>query len=156
MDFDSEELIQKSIESINANLFVSQLRYTTSVGSQKDTMRHEDVKGGDSFNAAKTRTQTLRHAETSQIKYDLIGKIADPKTGTCLTRKTVAAILSGLSPERFAMFRHNPEEFITKVIKLIKEQKATVIVDHITYDQIEGEYDSSIFTAENAIFIKII
>ena len=60
--------------------------------------------------------------------------IADPKTGTCLTRKTVAAILSGLSPERFAMFRHNPEEFITKVIKLIKEQKATVIVDHITYD----------------------
>ena len=145
VDFDSAELIQKSIESINSNLFVSQLQYTTSVGSQKDTMVHEEVTGGDSFNAAKTRTQTLQHAEISQIKYDLIGKIA---AGTVLTRKTVAAILKGLSAERFAMFKDNPEEFISKVIKLIKEQKATMIVEHITYNQIDGEYDSSIFTAE--------
>lgn len=145
VEFDSTELIQKSIASINTNLFVSQLQYTTSVGSQKDVMVHEEVSGGASFQTAKTRTQTLKHAETSQIKYDLIGKIA---AGTVLTRKTVAAILSGLSPERFAMFKHNPEEFISKVIKLIKEQKATMIVEHITYDQLEGEYDSSIFTAE--------
>ena len=145
VDFDSAELIQKSIDSINTNLFVSELQYTTSVGSQKDTMVHEDVTSGASFQSAKTRTQTLKHAETSQIKYDLIGKIA---AGTVLTRKTVAAILAGLSPERFAMFKYNPEEFISKVVKLIKEQKATMIVEHITYDQIEGEYDSSIFTAE--------
>ena len=145
VEFDSAELIQKAIASINTNLFVSQLQYTTSVGSQKDVMVHEEVSGGASFQTAKTRTQTLKHAETSQIKYDLIGKIA---AGTVLTRKTVAAILSGLSPERFAMFKHNPEEFISKVVKLIKEQKATMIVEHITYDQIEGEYDSSIFTAE--------
>ena len=145
VEFDSAELIQKSIASINTNLFVSQLQYTTSVGSQKDVMVHEDMSGDASFQTAKTRTQTLKHAETSQIKYDLIGKIA---AGTVLTRKTVAAILSGLSPERFAMFKHNPEEFISKVVKLIKEQKATMIVEHITYDQIEGEYDSSIFTAE--------
>lgn len=42
----------------------------------------------------------------------------------------------------------NPKEFITKVIRLINEQKATMIVEHITYDQIAGEYDSTIFTAE--------
>ena len=47
-------------------------------------------------------------------------------------------------------FRNNPEEFITKVIRLINEQKATMIVEHISYDTIEGEYDSSIFTAEKA------
>ncbi len=145
VEFNSAELIQKSITSINTNLLVSQLQYTTSVGSQKDVMVHEEVSGGASFQTAKTRTQTLKHAETSQIKYDLIGKIAE---GTVLTRKTVAAILSGLSTERFAMFKYNPEEFISKVVKLIKEQKATMIVEHITYDQIEGEYDSSIFTAE--------
>lgn len=46
------------------------------------------------------------------------------------------------------MFRNNPEEFITKVIRLINEQKATMIVDHISYDTIEGKYDSTIFTAE--------
>ena len=33
----------------------------------------------------------------------------------------------------------NPKEFITKVIRLINEQKATMIVEHITYDQIAGE-----------------
>lgn len=37
-----------------------------------------------------------------------------------------------------------------KVIRLINEQKATMIVEHISYDTIEGEYDSSIFTAEKA------
>ncbi len=65
-----------------------------------------------------------------------------------MTRKTVAAILQGISPIKFAMFKNNPEEFITKVIRLIKEQKATMIVEHISYDRIEGKYDSSIFTAE--------
>lgn len=48
------------------------------------------------------------------------------------------------------MFRHNPEEFISKVIRLIKEQKATMIVEHISYNQIDGEYDSTIFTAEKS------
>ena len=46
------------------------------------------------------------------------------------------------------MFRYNPEEFISKVIKLIKEQKATMIVSDISYNQVEGSYDSAIFTAE--------
>lgn len=46
------------------------------------------------------------------------------------------------------MFQNNPEEFITKVSRLINEQKATMIVEHISYDTIEGEYDSTIFTAE--------
>lgn len=29
---------------------------------------------------------------------------------------TVAAILKGISPAKFAIYRHNPEEFISKVI----------------------------------------
>lgn len=32
------------------------------------------------------------------------------------------------------MFKNNSEEFITKMIKLIEEQKATMIVEHISYD----------------------
>lgn len=145
VDFDSSELIQKAIAHIDERLFVSQLQYTASIGQQKNTMNEYEVGRGDSFDTAKTRTQTLKHAETSRIKYDLIGKVAE---GTVLTRRTVAAILSGIRPDKFYMFKNNPEEFITKVIKLIKEQKATMIVEHITYNQIEGEYDSRIFTAE--------
>lgn len=46
------------------------------------------------------------------------------------------------------MFRYNPEEFIAKVVRIINEQKATMIVEHIHFDEIEGKYKSSIFTAE--------
>lgn len=147
VEFDSNELIRKSIDHINEKLFVSELQYTTTIGRQKAEMDEHEVGRGASFTGEKTRTQTLKHAQTSQIKYDLIGKIAE---GTDLTRKTVVAILKGLRVNKLYMFKNNPEEFISKVTKLIKEQKATMIVEHITYNQIEGEYDSSIFTAEKS------
>jgi len=145
VNFDSQELIEKSIRHINEKLFVSELQYTASTGEQKDDMNVFVLDRGESFTPGKTKTKALKHAESSQIKYDLIGKIA---MGIVLTRRTAVAILKGLAPQTFAMFKNNPEEFITKVIKLIKEQKATMIVEHIGYDQIAGEYDSTIFTAE--------
>ena len=145
VDFDSDELIRKAVAVINSELFVSQLQYTVSVAGQKASISGDEMRTGNSFEAAKTHTETLKHAETSQVKYDLVGKIAE---GTVLTRRSTAAILKGINPAKFYMFRNNPEEFISKVIRLIKEQKATMIVEHITYDQIEGSYDSSIFTAE--------
>ena len=145
VDFDSDELIRKAVAAINSELFVSQLQYTVSVAGQKASISGDEMRTGNSFETAKTHTETLKHAETSQVKYDLVGKIAE---GTVLTRRSAAAILKGINPAKFYMFRNNPEEFISKVIRLIKEQKATMIVEHITYDQIEGSYDSSIFTAE--------
>lgn len=145
VEFDSSELIEKSIDYINEKLFVSELQYTATIGRQKDKMDEYEVERGVSFSGEKTRTQTLKHAESSQIKYDLIGKVAE---GTTLTRRTVAAILQGIKLEKLYMFRNNPEEFISKVIKLINEQKATMIVEHISYDLIEGKYDSNIFTSE--------
>ena len=147
VEFDGDELIEKSIKHINEKLVVSQLQYTTSVGQQKSEMNEHEVERGDSFKTAKTRTQTLQHAETSRVKYDLIGKVAE---GTILTRRTVAKILGGLQKEKLYMFKHNPEEFISKVVKLINEQKATMIVDHISYDQTSGTYDNDIFTAEKS------
>ena len=145
VDFDSAELIRNAIAHIDEKLFVSELQYTTTIGRQKDEMNEYEVERGASFAGEKTRTQTLKHAETSQIKYDLIGKVAE---GTTLTRKTVSAILQGIRMDKMYMFKNNPEEFISKVIRLINEQKATMIVEHISYDTIEGEYDSTIFTAE--------
>lgn len=147
VDFDSEELIQKSIAHINEKLFVSKLQYTATIGRQKDVMNEHEIDRGDSFGSVKTRTQNLDHAQSSKIKYDLVGKVAE---GTVLTRRTVARILKGLDVDKLYMFKNNPEEFISKVIKLIKEQKATMIVEHISYDEIDGNYDSSIFTAEKS------
>ena len=145
VNFDSNELIKKAVDHINNKLFVSELQYTTTIGRQKSEMNEYEVSRGDSFVRESSGTYTLKHAETSQIKYDLIGKVAE---GTVLTRRTVSAILQGIRWDKLYMFRNNPEEFISKVIRLINEQKATVIVEHISYDTIEGEYDSSIFTAE--------
>ncbi len=145
VQFDSSELIDKAVKAINDKLFVSQLQYTTTVASQKDEINRQEIESGESFGKKKTRTQNLNHAASSNIKYDLIGKISE---GTVLTRRTVANILKSISIEKLQMFKNNPEEFISKVIRLIKEQKATMIVEHISYNQIDGEYDSSIFTAE--------
>ena len=147
VEFESNELISKSVEHINKNLFVSELKYTATIGRQKDKMDEYEVERGASFSGEKTRTQTLKHASTSQIKYDLIGKIAE---GTILTRKTVAEILRKIRVDKFDMFKNNPEEFISKVIKLIREQKATMIVEHISYNVLDGKYDSDIFTAEKS------
>jgi type III restriction enzyme len=145
VEFDSRELIEKAIKHINENMYVSQLQYTVTVGRQTDELDGNAIALGNSFVRENARTETLKHAETSQVKYDLIGKIAE---GTTLTRRTVAAILTGIEKPVFACFKQNPEEFIAKAIRLIKEQKATMIVEHISYDQIEKQYDSSIFTAE--------
>ncbi len=145
VSFDSEELIKKSIAHINEKLFVSELQYVTTKGAQRETINEHELERGVSFATSKSKTQRLKHTESSQIKYDLVGKIAD---GTTLTRKSVAKILQGLDDVRLYMFRNNPEEFISKVVKLIKEQKATMIVEQITYNTIDGEYESSIFTAQ--------
>ena len=148
VEFDSNELIRKAIEHIDKELYVSMLQYTVSSSEQKDILSAQMIRESSSFMGAKSKTTALKHFETSQVKYDLIGKIAE---GTKLTRKTVAAILQGITPAKFGMFRNNPEEFITKVIRLINEQKATMIVDHISYDQIEGKYDNEIFTVEKHV-----
>jgi len=93
VDFDSEELIQKAIKHLNEKMYVTQLQYTVSSGKQTLELHEDAIARGESFDQDKTRTETLRHTETSQIKYDLIGKIAD---GTTLTRRTIVAILAGI------------------------------------------------------------
>jgi type III restriction enzyme len=83
---------------------------------------------------------------TSTVKYDLVGEIAK---GARLTRKTVVKILKGIKESKLLLFKNNPEEFIRKVISIIKEQKSTIIVEHIHYNITEGKYDSDIFTVKS-------
>lgn len=145
VEFDSQELIKKSIDHIDDKMFVAKLQYTVTSGQQEKDWSAEQVKSGSMFLAEKSQTYTLDRSEGSLVTYDLIGKIAE---GAKLTRRTVAAILDGIRPTTFAQFSNNPEEFITKAIRLISEQKATMIVEQITYNRTEGTYDSAIFTAE--------
>lgn len=152
IEFDSDELIRKAIAHIDDKMFVAKLQYTVTTGQQQDDMNSNALKNGTSFIAEKSKTYTLERTEGSAVKYDLVGKIAE---GAKLTRRSAAKILAGIRPYIFAMFKNNPEEFIAKAISLINEQKATMIVEQITYNQTDGTYDSSIFTAEkNTDFAK--
>ncbi|HDR8936013.1 TPA: type II restriction endonuclease [Burkholderia vietnamiensis] len=91
-----------------------------------------------------TETETNRNSIHSSVKYDLIGKLAE---GTQLTRRTVAEVLKGINVAVFAQFKTNPESFIAEAIRLINEQKATVIIEHLAYDTVEDKFDLDIFTA---------
>jgi type III restriction enzyme len=144
VSFDSDELIAKARDHIDDKLFVSMLQYTVVSGTQNEGWSSDKPQKGEMFVVDKSRTFVMNPA-ASQVKYDVVGKIAE---GTHLTRRTVATILSKIRPVKFAMFRQNPEEFISKVIRLINEEKATMIVEHISYNQTEGTYNSDIFTSE--------
>ena len=146
VSFGSNELIQKASTYINEKLNVSELMYTMTIGQQKKDMNQYEIARGASFDGERTKAKKLNHTESSRVRYDLVGKIAE---GTTLTRKTVATILKRLELKKIYMFKNNPEEFISKVIRLINEQKATMIVEHISYtESSEQPYESTIFTAE--------
>jgi type III restriction enzyme len=131
--FDSRELIEKSVAALNANLIVKTLQYTLTKG----------VQAGTEFGIERTQTRELKHAAGISVQYDLIGKIAEQAT---LTRKSVAEILKGLTPDKHWMFRLNPEEFIQRVAEEINRQKAAVVVEHISYQpSAEEPYTQDIF-----------
>ena len=136
--YDSEELIKKSIAAIDKDLTVTQMKYVVTTGEQGE----DDL---EFTGSQTTRRQTMREVSTSTVPYDLVGDIA---RGATLTRRTVVRILKGILPARLLLFKNNPEEFIRNVIKLIKEQKATMIVEHICYNRTEQTYDTDIFTQE--------
>ena len=138
--YDSEELIQKAIAAINSELNVTQLKYVVTTGTQGDD--ELEFTGEQS-----TRTKEMRDVSTSNVPYDLVGDIAKAAT---LTRRTVTRILKGIQRSKLYMFKNNPEEFIRKVSHIIREQKATMIVEHISYNRTENQYDSDIFTKEKS------
>jgi type III restriction enzyme len=145
--FDSDELVQKAVTVLNdkdAGLRVTPLQYTIQHGEQAEAVTYDGIKEGNAFKLRATETETNRQSVHSAVKYDLIGKLAE---GTQLTRRTVADILKGLNAAVFAQFKTNPESFIAEATRLINEQKATVIIEHLAYDPVEDKFDLDIFTA---------
>lgn len=139
VSYDSEELIENAILHINAELDVKQLRYIMVEGTQ-------DEKQVTEFGDTRSQSHLLTDVCTSTVRYDWVGDIAK---GANLTRRTVVKILQGIKESKLYLFKNNPEEFIRKVISIIKEQKSTMIVETIHYNMTEGKYDSSIFTVKS-------
>ncbi len=138
VSYDSNELIEKVISCINTGLEVKRLRYVMVEGMQDEDKVEE-------FGATRSSNAELTTVCTSSVKYDLVGDIAK---GAKLTRRTAVKILKGINESKFYLFRNNPEDFIRNVVRIIKEQKSTMIVEHIHYNMTEGKYDSDIFTVK--------
>ncbi|MED9969115.1 MAG: DEAD/DEAH box helicase family protein [Ruminococcus sp.] len=143
VDFDTDELIRKSIASLDGKLRVSKIYFRVETGAM-DTIKSKDaLLSGESFVKEESASYGVKATSGSNVKYDLIGKIVD-ETG--LTRKAVIAILQGIQPQVFNQFKDNPEEFILKAAALINDQKATAIIEHITYDVLDEQYGVDVFT----------
>ena len=143
VDFDTDELIRKSIASLDAKLRVSKVYFQVESGAMDAIKSKEDLVSGASFVKEKSASYGATITANSNVKYDLIGKLVD-ETG--LTRKAVIAILQGVKPCVFNQFKDNPEEFITKGAALINDEKATAIIEHITYDVLDEHYGMDVFT----------
>jgi type III restriction enzyme len=143
VEFDSQELISKCVRALDQHLKVASLSYTVEVGEQRGTLEAEQLRAGDGFTLTESRRDDEKVTISSQVQYDLIGEITEK---TQLTRRTAATILTKITPETFAKFRLNPEQFITETARIVNEEKATVVVEHLTYDTLSETFDSDIFT----------
>ena len=143
VEFDSDELVRKCVGALDSQLRVTPLQYIVQKGVQVDGLSDQQLKAGEGF--ALTSSATERGGSIhSLVKYDLLGKVGE---NTELTRKTVANILTGIQPAVFDQFKENPEHFISEASRIIAEQKATMVIERLTYDGLSERYDVDIFTA---------
>jgi len=144
VDFDTDELIKKSIDSLDKNLHVSKIYFKIETGAMEQIKSKEDLASGASFVKEESTSYGNTIAVSSNVKYDLIGKLVDE---TSLTRKAIIQILQGIQPSVFNQFKYSPEEFIIKAAAIINDEKAKAIIEHITYDVMGEKYGTDIFTA---------
>ncbi len=143
VDFDTDELVRKSIDALDRKLRVSKIYFKVETGAMEQIKSKAELESGASFVKEESGTYGATIHASSNVKYDLVGKLVD-ETG--LTRKAVIAILKGIQPSVFNQFKDNPEEFIIKAAALINDEKATAVIEHITYDVLDERYGTDIFT----------
>ena len=145
VQFETSELVGKCVCAIEKELKVSPLQYTVQRGEQTATATYDEVQQGQAFELQETETGALMASIQSTVKYDLIGKLAEQSK---LTRRTIGSILQSINVAVFSQYRINPEDFMLKAARLINEQKATVIVEHLAYNPVEDSHTLDIFTQE--------
>lgn len=145
--FDTAELIKNCITALDRELRVTRLQYTVTKGEQTDSVSYDGMKNGEGFQVKENATEYENNSVHSAVKYDLIGKLAED---TQLTRRTIADVLKGMNETVFSQYRQNPEDFMIKAARIINEQKATMVVEHLTYSPVDDRHELlDIFTVSN-------
>ncbi|MDD4082869.1 MAG: DEAD/DEAH box helicase family protein [Sphaerochaetaceae bacterium] len=149
VDFDTKELTNNSVDSINSNLIVAKLSVEIKTGESKSKVTRDDIKTGDLFERKEIKIDTIESEISDSIKYDLIGQLVE-ETG--LTRKTIITVLQKIRKEKFDLFKQNPEDFIIKISKILNIEKAKIILDKIEYYKTKEKLPIEIF--ENNIVLN--
>lgn len=145
VDFDTDELVRNAITALDARLRVSKIFFKVETGHMDNIKSKDALLSGDAFikEASASYGTGAKIAVNHGVKYDLVGKLVE---ATGLTRKAVIAILTGIQKAVFDQFKDNPEDFILKAAALINDEKATAIIQHITYNVLDEHYDTDVFT----------
>ena len=145
--FDSEELIDNAANALNKELNVRTLQYQVVEGEMAGDINDEEIKGGEAFKVKESSTLSGDHSTCSGVQYDLIGKLASE---TQLTRRTIGVIFKKISDKTFGQYRKNPEEFIRNAGRIINEQKASTVIEHLSYDKTAEKHQlEEIFTLDS-------
>ncbi|MDI6103083.1 DEAD/DEAH box helicase family protein [Actinoplanes sp. NEAU-A12] len=116
--FASGELIERCVVALDEGLVVAPLRYTV-----------------------RSVSETSRHTLDSDVALDLLGEVAEQ---TRLTRRTIGAILTGVRPRTFALYRNDPSRFVRRSAEIICRVKAELLVEHVRYETLPSR--NRIFT----------
>lgn len=145
VDFNTDELIKNAVNVINTKLRINKIYFKVETGVMEQIESKEALEKGNAFIKEQNATygSDKKITVNSSVKYDLIGKLVE---ATGLTRKDIVKILTGIEKPVFDQFKDNPEEFIIKAAGLINDEKATAVIQHITYDMLDEKYDTDIFT----------
>lgn len=141
VDFEDDEIIEKSIEQINKELTVATLKARVTEGNMDAT------DNGTVFTLQEKHTEYIS-SPSNRVKYDLIGEISQ---NVGLLRKTVGKILAGIDESQFNKYKSNPESFIAQVSKIINNAKAQNIVSHIIYNKLDEVWDEDAIFADSDI-----
>ena len=151
VNFDTSDLVKKSVKAVDDLLKVTEIRIVVEGGSMENIRDKESLEAGVAMTQGNIRTIHLTEAVGKGVTYDLIGQLV---SATGLTRKTIVEILKGIKPATFSMFKMNPEEFIIKTARIINDCKALAVIQCIKYEKLNDEFSTDIFT-ENALRGKL-
>ena len=143
VNFETEELIKNAVTALNSKLRVHKIFYKIETGSMDSIASKEQLEKGEAMKKNDSDTETRTITANRSVKYDLVGKLV---TETGLTRKDIVRIMTSIEPVVFDQYKYNPEEFILKSAQIINDQKATAIIEHITYHVLDDRYGTEIFT----------
>jgi type III restriction enzyme len=141
VEFDSEQLIKKSINSIQKMSRIDKIR----ILSRKDQVTIDRAEG------IHTQTVSERIEDYVTAHHTLPDIITELQNRTNLTRRTIVEILTRC--KRLEDFKNNPQKFIEEVTKIIQREMKLLLKDGVKYYKIgdDAYYAVELFQNEELL-----